>query len=166
MLEDALDEYEGTVLLVSHDRAFLREVATRMHRRAQYSESDSRRLREAIAKACKVAGIEGPPGATALLAERYVVRLADEMVVLRAELHTALDQRDEADDLIAELRKEAKTLLRERDHAQRVVVEAHRIAPTRISAGLAEGCDVAWLVDSVFAEAEAEASRAAPAGGG
>ena len=29
-LEDALDEYEGTVLLVSHDRAFLREVATRV----------------------------------------------------------------------------------------------------------------------------------------
>jgi ATP-binding cassette subfamily F protein 3 len=29
-LEDAIDEYEGTVLLVSHDRAFLREVATRV----------------------------------------------------------------------------------------------------------------------------------------
>jgi ATP-binding cassette subfamily F protein 3 len=29
-LEDALDEYEGTVLLVSHDRAFLREIATRV----------------------------------------------------------------------------------------------------------------------------------------
>lgn len=29
-LEDALTEYEGTVLLVSHDRAFLREVATRV----------------------------------------------------------------------------------------------------------------------------------------
>jgi ATP-binding cassette subfamily F protein 3 len=30
VLEDALDAYEGTVLLVSHDRAFLREVATRV----------------------------------------------------------------------------------------------------------------------------------------
>ena len=30
VLEDALDESEGTVLLVSHDRAFLREVATRV----------------------------------------------------------------------------------------------------------------------------------------
>lgn len=30
VLEDALEEYEGTVLLVSHDRAFLREVATRV----------------------------------------------------------------------------------------------------------------------------------------
>ncbi len=30
VLEDALDEYEGTVLRVSHDRAFLREVATRV----------------------------------------------------------------------------------------------------------------------------------------
>jgi ATP-binding cassette, subfamily F, member 3 len=30
VLEDALDEYEGTVLLVSHDRAFLRQVATRV----------------------------------------------------------------------------------------------------------------------------------------
>ena len=30
VLEDALDEYEGTVLLVSHDRAFLREVSTRV----------------------------------------------------------------------------------------------------------------------------------------
>jgi ATP-binding cassette subfamily F protein 3 len=29
-LEDALEEYEGTVLLVSHDRAFLREIATRV----------------------------------------------------------------------------------------------------------------------------------------
>ncbi len=29
-LEDALEEYEGTVLLVSHDRAFLRELATRV----------------------------------------------------------------------------------------------------------------------------------------
>jgi len=28
VLEDALDEYDGTVLPVSHDRAFLREVAT------------------------------------------------------------------------------------------------------------------------------------------
>ena len=27
-LEDAIDEYEGTVILVSHDRAFLRELAT------------------------------------------------------------------------------------------------------------------------------------------
>jgi ATP-binding cassette subfamily F protein 3 len=30
VLEDALDQYEGSVLLVSHDRAFLREVATRV----------------------------------------------------------------------------------------------------------------------------------------
>jgi ATP-binding cassette, subfamily F, member 3 len=30
VLEDALAEYEGTVLIVSHDRAFLREVATRV----------------------------------------------------------------------------------------------------------------------------------------
>jgi ATP-binding cassette subfamily F protein 3 len=30
VLEDALGEYEGTVLLVSHDRAFLRETATRV----------------------------------------------------------------------------------------------------------------------------------------
>ena len=30
VLEDALDEYDGTVLLVSHDRAFLREIATRV----------------------------------------------------------------------------------------------------------------------------------------
>ncbi len=29
-LEDALEGYEGTVLLVSHDRAFLREIATRV----------------------------------------------------------------------------------------------------------------------------------------
>ncbi|MHB1313838.1 MAG: ABC-F family ATP-binding cassette domain-containing protein, partial [Gemmatimonadaceae bacterium] len=29
-IEDALDEYEGTVLLVSHDRAFLRELSTRV----------------------------------------------------------------------------------------------------------------------------------------
>ena len=29
-LEDALEAYEGSVLLVSHDRAFLREVATRV----------------------------------------------------------------------------------------------------------------------------------------
>ena len=29
-LEDAIDEYEGSVLLVSHDRAFLRELATRV----------------------------------------------------------------------------------------------------------------------------------------
>ena len=29
-LEDALAEYDGSVLLVSHDRAFLREVATRV----------------------------------------------------------------------------------------------------------------------------------------
>lgn len=30
VLEDALDEFDGTVLLVSHDRAFLRQVATRV----------------------------------------------------------------------------------------------------------------------------------------
>ncbi|MDQ6611125.1 MAG: ATP-binding cassette domain-containing protein [Gemmatimonadota bacterium] len=30
VLEDALDEYEGTGMLVSHDRGFLREVATRV----------------------------------------------------------------------------------------------------------------------------------------
>jgi ATP-binding cassette subfamily F protein 3 len=29
-IEDALEEYEGTVILVSHDRAFLRELATRV----------------------------------------------------------------------------------------------------------------------------------------
>lgn len=29
-IEDAIDEYEGTVILVSHDRAFLRELATRV----------------------------------------------------------------------------------------------------------------------------------------
>jgi ATP-binding cassette subfamily F protein 3 len=30
VLEDALEEFDGTVLLVSHDRAFLRELATRV----------------------------------------------------------------------------------------------------------------------------------------
>jgi ATP-binding cassette subfamily F protein 3 len=30
VLEDAIEEYEGTVLLVSHDRAFLRELTTRV----------------------------------------------------------------------------------------------------------------------------------------
>jgi ATP-binding cassette subfamily F protein 3 len=30
VLEDALDEFDGTALLVSHDRAFLRQVATRV----------------------------------------------------------------------------------------------------------------------------------------
>ena len=29
-LEDAIEQYDGTVLLVSHDRAFLRELATRV----------------------------------------------------------------------------------------------------------------------------------------
>ena len=29
-IEDAVEEYEGTVLLVSHDRALLRELATRV----------------------------------------------------------------------------------------------------------------------------------------
>jgi ATP-binding cassette subfamily F protein 3 len=29
-LEDGLEDYEGTVILVSHDRAFLRELATRV----------------------------------------------------------------------------------------------------------------------------------------
>jgi ATP-binding cassette, subfamily F, member 3 len=29
-IEDAIEEYEGTVLLVSHDRAFLRELSTRV----------------------------------------------------------------------------------------------------------------------------------------
>jgi ATP-binding cassette subfamily F protein 3 len=29
-LEDAIEEYEGTVILVSHDRAFLRELSTRV----------------------------------------------------------------------------------------------------------------------------------------
>jgi ATP-binding cassette subfamily F protein 3 len=29
-LEDALEEYEGSVIMVSHDRAFLRELATRV----------------------------------------------------------------------------------------------------------------------------------------
>ncbi|MFN2462242.1 MAG: ATP-binding cassette domain-containing protein, partial [Candidatus Velthaea sp.] len=29
-LEDALDEYEGTVILVSHDRALLRALATKV----------------------------------------------------------------------------------------------------------------------------------------
>ncbi|MFI5245601.1 MAG: ABC transporter ATP-binding protein, partial [Gemmatimonadales bacterium] len=29
-IEDAIDEYEGTVLIVSHDRALLRELATRV----------------------------------------------------------------------------------------------------------------------------------------
>jgi ATP-binding cassette subfamily F protein 3 len=29
-LEDALEEYEGTIILVSHDRAFLRELSTRV----------------------------------------------------------------------------------------------------------------------------------------
>ena len=38
VLEDGLDEYEGTVLLVSHDRAFLREVATRVW---SFDETDS-----------------------------------------------------------------------------------------------------------------------------
>jgi len=30
VLEDAIDQYDGTVILVSHDRAFLRELATRV----------------------------------------------------------------------------------------------------------------------------------------
>ena len=45
VLEDALDEYEGTVLLVSHDRAFLRKVTTRVGVRRQSSHRLRRTLR-------------------------------------------------------------------------------------------------------------------------
>ena len=59
VLEDALDEYEGTVLLVSHDRAFLREVATRVW---WFDGTRSGRLRRTVRRLGGGAGAAGGSG--------------------------------------------------------------------------------------------------------
>ncbi len=100
-LEDALDEYEGTVLLVSHDRAFLREVATRVWwfdgtRLRDYDgpfiewEAD-RATRVADAAKADAAAVEAKRAAEKTKAKRNESSQEDEHAARRAQKRAAED---------------------------------------------------------------------------
>jgi ATP-binding cassette subfamily F protein 3 len=108
-LEDALQAYEGAVVLVSHDRALLEAVGTRTvvfeggrlqshpHGWAEYQRRrDEEREAAAAAEAAERRSAKGPgrrrPGAARKSAERRAARLADEVEAAEAELAAIEDE--------------------------------------------------------------------------
>ncbi|MCC7053478.1 MAG: ABC-F family ATP-binding cassette domain-containing protein [Gemmatimonadaceae bacterium] len=106
-LEDAIDDYEGTVLLVSHDRAFLRELATRVW------SFDGTRLRD----------FDGPFVEWEVAeAERRAKLAADSSAALqgrRAQEKASAQKAKGSDDRAAAARKAAKKAA---DEAEREVL--------------------------------------------
>ncbi len=106
-LEDAIEEYEGTVILVSHDRAFLRELATRVW------SFDGTRLRD----------FDGPFVEWELAeAERRAKQASQTTAALqgkRAQEKVAAQKAKGSDDRGAQARKVAK---RAADDAEREVM--------------------------------------------
>jgi ATP-binding cassette subfamily F protein 3 len=114
VLEDAIDEYEGTVILVSHDRAFLRELATRVWAIEQgrltdfagtfvewEAEGDRRRSRVATAQA-------GAPRVTRTEAKK---QQADARAS-QAELRAAKRAAEAAEQAVAEAEARVQELER------------------------------------------------------
>ena len=106
-LEDAIDDYEGTVILVSHDRAFLRELATRVW------SFDGMRLRD----------FDGPFVEWEVNEDERRARLASESAAAvqgrRAQDRASAQKSKGADDRHAAARKQAKKAA---DDAEREVV--------------------------------------------
>ncbi len=95
-LEDAIDDYEGTVILVSHDRAFLRELATRVW------SFDGTRLRD----------FDGPFVEWEVAEAERRARLASDSAAAaqgrRAQEKAAVQKLKGADDKDANAKKQAK----------------------------------------------------------
>ena len=95
-LEDAIDDYEGTVILVSHDRAFLRELATRVW------SFDGTRLRD----------FDGPFVEWEVAEAERRARLASDSAAAaqgrRAQEKAAVQKSKGADDKDANAKKQAK----------------------------------------------------------
>ena len=106
-LEDAIDEYEGTVILVSHDRAFLRELATRVW------SFDGTRLRD----------FDGPFVEWEVAEAERRAKLASESAAAaqgrRAQEKAAAQKSKGADDKDANAKKQVKKAA---DDAEREVV--------------------------------------------
>lgn len=85
-LEDAIEEYEGTVILVSHDRAFLRELATHVWSieggtlrdfRGPFVEWEADVERRARAESAAAAGVISRATRTATRREQSAVRVGE-----------------------------------------------------------------------------------------
>lgn len=106
-LEDAIDDYEGTVILVSHDRAFLRELATRVW------SFDGTRLRD----------FDGPFVEWEVAEAERRAKLASESATIaqgrRAQEKAAAQKNKGADERDANAKKSAKKAA---DDAEREVL--------------------------------------------
>ena len=148
-LEDALDEYDGTVVLVSHDRAVLRELATRVWA----FEGD------------RVVDYDGPfVEWESRSAERAAARQAE-----RAQSSTSnrtRDKREAASRRGAEAsRRAAKRDVEERERAvheaeSRVVALEASLADSALYDGSAEGARRAAVLSAELSTARAELENA------
>jgi len=145
-LEDAIDEYDGTVILVSHDRAFLRELATKVwafdgNRIEDYNGPFVEWEQYAAARAIRRAGAR---------AEQE----AGEREAARAEAKKASATRREDADTARAAKREAEAREREAHAAEARVAELEgALTDERLYDGTAEAVRKAGRLDGELKEA-------------
>jgi ATP-binding cassette subfamily F protein 3 len=145
-LEDALEVYEGTVILVSHDRAFLRELATRVW------AFDGNRIEDYGGPF-----VEWEPHAAERAAQRAEAQArrqtADRKAVRTEARRIASAKRDDGDQ-VRLARREAEALEREVQVREVRIAELHlALSDQSLYDGKAEGARKAGRLDAELKEA-------------
>ena len=126
VLQDALSHYEGTVLIVSHDRYFLDGVVERVlelrdgvlhHYLGSYSDSLERRERQLAGTSPQQKATDKKPATTSSGKERHEQRKAQQKVLRQAERQVAKLE-EEIQKVEAELEQYEKELLDEKIYSQ------------------------------------------------